>query len=120
MWRVRGAGAFSALARPRDHGGTRRRSGPVTLVFIPADRVPTAGAAAPPTHPCVAFAIGRKVGPAVVRNRLRRRLRDELAGLARASSLPAGAYLVALAPAAAALDGPALRAHLRTALGMAA
>lgn len=118
MWRVRGADAFSALAHPREHGGTRRRSGPVTLVFVPAASVPTLGGGAAP-RPCVAFAIGRKVGPAVVRNRLRRRLRDELAGLERADRLPAGAYLVALAPAAASVDGPTLRRHLRVALGSA-
>jgi ribonuclease P protein component len=66
----------------------------------------------------VAFAIGRRVGPAVVRNRLRRRLRDELVILARDGRLSAGTYLVGLAPAAAGLDGPTLRGHLRTALGI--
>jgi len=71
-----------------------------------------------PARPCVAFSIGRKVGPAVVRNRLRRRLRDELAGLARDGRLACGAYLVGLGPTAADLDGPRLRAHLRTALGL--
>ena len=87
----------------------------MTVAFVPAAPAP----GAPPAPPCVAFAISRKVGPAVVRNRLRRRLRDELEGLARARRLPAGAYLVALAPAAAALDGPTLRRHLRTALAVA-
>ncbi len=87
----------------------------MTLAFVPAATVP---AAAAPAQPCVAFAIGRAVGSAVVRNRLRRRLRDELAGLARAGRLPAGAYLVALSPAAAAVDGPTLREHLRSALGL--
>ena len=111
---MRGASAFAALARPRDHGGTRRRSGPVTVAFVPAPGGEV------PARPCVAFAIGRRVGPAVVRNRLRRRLRDELGRLARAQQLPAGAYLIALAPPAAALDGPALRGHLRIALGVAA
>ena len=95
----------------------------MTLAFVPAGSsqaaASSAGEGAPLPRPCVAFAISRKVGPAVVRNRLRRRLRDELAGLARADRLPAGAYLVSLAPAAAALDGPALRRHLRAALGMA-
>ena len=91
----------------------------VVPAIVPAIVVPVSGGA-PTTHPCVAFAISRKVGPAVVRNRLRRRLRDELDGLARAQRLPIGAYLVALTPAAAALDGPALRSHLRDALGVAA
>ena len=79
--------------------------------------VPSSGNASS-TRPCVAFSIGRRVGPAVVRNRLRRRLRDELAALARDGRLTAGDYLVGLAPAAAGLDGPTLRAHLRTALGV--
>jgi ribonuclease P protein component len=38
----------------------------------------------------VAFAVGRRVGGAVVRNRVRRRLRE----LARRSSLPGGIWLV--------------------------
>ena len=48
-------------------------------------------------RPQVAFAIGRAVGPAVVRNRLRRRLREVL----RSRDLPVGLYLVGLTPAAA-------------------
>jgi ribonuclease P protein component len=46
----------------------------------------------------VAYAIGRAVGPAVTRNRLRRRLR---ALLATRAALPAGLYLVGATPAAA-------------------
>ncbi len=46
----------------------------------------------------MAFAVGRAVGPAVVRNRLRRRLRSLLA----AAELPPGRYLVGARPAAAA------------------
>jgi ribonuclease P protein component len=109
---VRGAAAFAALSRPRDFGGSRRRSGPVTVAFVPAP------GGVVPDRPCVAFAISRRVGPAVVRNRLRRRLRDELAGLARDRRLAPGAYLVGLAPAAAGLDGATLRGHLRIALGV--
>ncbi len=52
--------------------------------------------ASPTDPPRVAFAIGRRVGGAVVRNRLRRRLRE----LARASALPGGAWLVSAGPAA--------------------
>jgi len=40
--------------------------------------------------PRVAFAVGRRVGGAVVRNRVRRRLRE----LARGSALPGGVWLV--------------------------
>ena len=111
---MRGTAAFGALARPRDHGGTRRSSGPLSVAHVPP------ASSAVPTPPAVAFAIGRKVGGAVVRNRLRRRLRAELGLLAGAGSLRPGSYLVGLRPEAAALDGTELRSHLRRALGMPA
>ncbi|MDQ3757149.1 MAG: ribonuclease P protein component [Actinomycetota bacterium] len=59
------------------------RRGPITITFVP-------GASTDP--PRVAYAIGRKVGGAVVRNRLRRRLRAVVAELGPA--LRPGAYLV--------------------------
>lgn len=57
--------------------------------------------------PRVAFAVPRSVGPAVVRNRLRRRIRAHLGEVRRSSPerLSAGAWLVALSPSAA--DAPA-------------
>jgi ribonuclease P protein component len=45
----------------------------------------------------VAYALGRAIGPAVVRNRLRRQLRALLAG----ATLPPGLYLIGAQPAAA-------------------
>jgi ribonuclease P protein component len=45
----------------------------------------------------VAYALGRAIGPAVVRNRLRRRLR----ALLTATTLPAGFYLIGAQPIAA-------------------
>ena len=45
----------------------------------------------------MAYALGRAIGPAVVRNRLRRRLRAELAH----TSLPPGLYLIGAQPIAA-------------------
>jgi ribonuclease P protein component len=54
--------------------------------------------------PRVAFAIGVAVGPAVVRNRLRRRIRAIL----RDADLPGGLYLFGATPAAASLDFPEL------------
>jgi ribonuclease P protein component len=85
--RVRDRATFEALRRD----GRRVRRGPVTLVYLPA--------AAPP--PRVAFAVGRTVGNAVVRNRVRRRLRSvlrDLASGAHGPALPPGAYLVATRP----------------------
>ncbi len=68
-----------------------------------------APAGAPPT---LAFAIGKRVGNAVVRNRLRRRLREA----ARHMALPAGTYLIRVHPAAATLTFQELAAHLSRAV----
>jgi ribonuclease P protein component len=57
----------------------------------------------------VAFAIGRAVGTAVTRNRLRRRLRALLASRA---SLPPGLYLFGASPSASELSSDELSAEL--------
>jgi ribonuclease P protein component len=77
IWRVRDRGTFAALSR-----APRARRGPVTLRFVPD---PDAG------RPRVAFAVGRAMGNAVARNRVRRRLRAAVAGLG--DELGPGAYL---------------------------
>ena len=69
----------------------------------------------PSDPPQVAYAIGSKVGGAVVRNRLRRRLRA-IAHEA-APQLPPGAYLITAAPAAADLTFGELRTIMREMLG---
>ena len=61
--------------------------------------------------PQVAFAVGRKVGGAVVRNKIRRRLRAIMQEAA--PELPSGAYLVTAAPAAAQLSFGELRTTVR-------
>jgi ribonuclease P protein component len=61
IWRVRDRASFRALAESRRH-----RRGVLTMTRVAS----TAG-----DPPRVAFAIGRPVGSAVARNRLRRRLR---------------------------------------------
>jgi len=78
--RVRDRHTFAALAR-----GRRARRGPLAVTFLVKD-----GTAAP----AVAYAISRRVGTAVTRNRLRRQLRSLIA----ARALRAGAYLVSVSP----------------------
>lgn len=93
-WRVRDRASFAALRR----SGARRRIGPLTITRLG----PAAGGS---PVPAVAFAIGRPVGTAVDRNRLRRRLRAVLAEL----DLAPGTYLIGAGPAASTLSHQELR-----------
>lgn len=102
IWRVRDRATFRALAR-----APRCRRGPVTVRAVAGPRADD--------PPRVAYAVGRSVGSAVARNRLRRRLRAavhaERCGLARGA-----AYLVAASPDASHVPFTELRAHLHAAL----
>jgi ribonuclease P protein component len=73
-------------------------------------------ASAPVPGPRVAFAVGRTVGNAVIRNRLRRRLRVALGLLADQERLTADAYLVIAAPPAATASVRELEEALASAL----
>lgn len=65
----------------------------------------------------VAYAVGRRVGPAVVRNRVRRRLRAVMADLARSEhGVPAGTYLLGVQPEVVPLSYQELRSIVRAAL----
>lgn len=68
----------------------------------------------------VAFAIGRRTGSAVVRNRIRRRLRPLLEELAAEGAVPPGALLVSAGAPVATAPVAEVRAHLRRALARAA
>lgn len=97
-WRVRDRATFDALRRQ----GRRARRGVVGVTYIPADAGP----------PRLAYALGRKLGPAVVRNRVRRRLRAAAHELAVSSGLAPGAYLVTVSPRAAEASYVTLRDDL--------
>jgi ribonuclease P protein component len=78
--------------------GTRVRGTRLALTYLRGDSA----------RPEVAFAISRKVGGAVVRNRCRRRVRPLLAAHARSGRLPPGAYLVQVAARVDQLEAPVL------------
>jgi ribonuclease P protein component len=102
IWAVRGRADFEGLRR----SGHRVRRGPLTVKWLPCD---------PGAPPRVGYAIGRNLGPAVVRNRLRRRLRAVVRGVG--GSLPPGAYLIGARPAAVDLSYEELKATVCSALG---
>jgi ribonuclease P protein component len=102
--RITSRAAFAEVQRARARGA----SGPVRAVFAPADE------ATPGLFPQVGYAIGRRCGSAVVRNRLRRRARAVVREAA--PSLPRGAFLVRLDPGAASLSPAEFRHDLARAL----
>lgn len=80
--------------------------------------------AAPPGSPVepprVAYTVGRPVGGAVHRNRVRRRLRSAMTELvASAPPPPAGAYLIRVGPQVGSCPYPDLCRHLAGALDVA-
>ncbi|MGH8989857.1 MAG: ribonuclease P protein component [Acidimicrobiales bacterium] len=91
MGRIRRRATFGALSRPDG----RATVGPLSVVY--SRRAPEAEGL-----PVVGYAIGRRFGGAVERNRLRRRLREAVRS--SGSELADGAYLVRAAPAAGDLD----------------
>ena len=81
------------------------RRGPITVTWLAGD---------PAEPPRVAYAIGRRAGGAVVRNRIRRRLRAIVREVA--AQLRPGAYLVGASAGAASLSYRDLRATVCQAL----
>lgn len=98
---IRSRQTYSLLRR----SGSRGRAGPVTVQFVEQTSW---------SRPQVAYALGRKLGGAVVRNRLRRRLRAVLRE--ETAELPRGAYLVRVAPGGDELTYDQLRMAMGTAL----
>lgn len=104
--RIRRRSSFRALTRPEG----RATDGPLAVAY--------ARVAEGQGMPVVAYAVGRRAGCAVERNRLRRRLRA--ATRSAAPDLPEGAYLVRAAPPAAQLPFADLRRALSSAARAAA
>ncbi|HLX89006.1 MAG TPA: ribonuclease P protein component, partial [Acidimicrobiales bacterium] len=100
LWRIRDRQTFDALRR----SGTRARRGPVSVTYAPVGDAPV---------PRVAYAVGVRVGNAVTRNKIRRRLR---AATASVVDLRPGAYLVSVAPAAATLSYEELKTQVARAM----
>lgn len=84
IWRITDRATFDALRRR----GRRVRQGPLTLTWL----APAPTEAGVP--PRIGFAVGKHAGGAVVRNRIRRRLRAVGRELVVAGDLPGGAYLI--------------------------
>jgi ribonuclease P protein component len=97
-FRVHDRASFAALRRD----GVRRRARTVTVTRLDDGAEP----------PRVAYVVGKSVGSAVHRNRLKRRLR----ALVAAAPLTPGTYLVSAGPRAATLSEQDLRADLAQAL----
>ncbi len=102
IWAIRDRATFEALRR----SGRRVRRGPITVTWLAGD---------PAEPPRVAYAIGRRAGGAVVRNRIRRRLRAITREVG--AQLRPGAYLVGATAAAASLSYDDLRATVCQAIG---
>jgi ribonuclease P protein component len=103
--RIRGRDAFGRLA----HDGMRIRRPALWCTWCPDPSTTTMS---------VAFSLSRALGPAVVRNRLRRRLRSILRE--SETTLPGGMMLIGATPAAVELTFDQLRAELSQLLMTAA
>jgi ribonuclease P protein component len=102
--RIQTRAAFGQLQRSR----ARASSGPVRATFVPADP------GVQGIYPQVGYAIGKHCGNAVVRNSLRRRMRET--ARVTAATLPRGTYLLRVEPAAARTEPAAFSAHVHDAL----
>ncbi|MFM2183371.1 MAG: hypothetical protein RJB61_1665 [Actinomycetota bacterium] len=90
IWRIRERSAFGRLAA----NGRRARAGALWCTAL----LDPPGTTSPPR---VAFSVGRALGTAVVRNRVRRRLRAAVQSVSAAGRMPAGDYLIGARPEAA-------------------
>ncbi|MGH9124707.1 MAG: ribonuclease P protein component [Acidimicrobiales bacterium] len=112
MWRVRGRAAFREFNPPRGTPPSQRparaQAAPVSVSFLPGvDGEP----------PRVAYAIGHKVGNAVMRNHIRRQLRAIVQH--QAPNLPSGSFLIGIARSSEPISFQRLRSITTEALDAA-
>lgn len=103
VWRIRDRATFEALRRST----ARARRGALTVTYAPVGDAP---------QPRVGYAVGKRVGNAVARNRLRRRLRAAAGETGGTGDLALGAYLISAGPAAAALSYEELKREVASAM----
>jgi ribonuclease P protein component len=109
--RIGDRATFDALRRD----GRRARRDPVTVLFLPEAGAGVDGDVR------VAYSVGRRVGTAVDRNRVRRRLRAAMREVSRdGDGLSSGAYLVLVRPEAGTTPYPELKRSLGEACAAAA
>lgn len=82
------------------------RRGDLGLTYLPLDAA----------RPQLAFALSRRFGNAVTRNRCRRRLREAFRARWRRGALAPGAYLVSVFGPPEQLEGPALEGQVSAVL----
>jgi ribonuclease P protein component len=106
--RIQRRGDFARLRR----SGLTARAGALRVSFLHAEP----GAHAQPVA-SVGFAVPRQYGPAVRRNRARRRLREVFRALDASGGLRPGSYVVSLRPCASEPGYGDLRVWVETAVG---
>ncbi|HYA69287.1 MAG TPA: ribonuclease P protein component [Acidimicrobiales bacterium] len=104
VWRIRDRATFEALRV----SGRRARRGPITVTYAPVGADP---------EPRVGYAVGKRVGGAVERNHVRRRLRAAVAEVAQ--DVPPGVYLVAAGPEAGGIGFEELKRTVAAAMASA-
>jgi ribonuclease P protein component len=102
--RIQTRAAFGQLRRSR----ARATSGPVRATFAPVED------GVDGVYPQVGYAIGKHCGNAVIRNSLRRRMRESARSVA--SELPRGIYLLRVDPAAAQCESAKFMTSVQQAL----